>query len=336
MQRAVVRRQKPAFKIDRRRLLTIVAVAAFAATLTQPALAETWPTRPVHLVVPYPPGGSTDVVSRLVADQLSKAWGEQIVVDNKPGAGSNLAAGLVARAEPDGYTMLMGTTSLTTSRYVYRDLPYELSDLAPVSLVCTFPLLLMAPNSSPVKTVADLVAFARERQGKVTYASPGVGTIPHLAGELLNQLAQIEMTHVPYRGDAPALTDTIAGRVDFWFGGSAMIEYVRGGQLRGVAVTTAEHSPLMPELPTISEAVSGYDVSAWFALFVPARTPRAIVAKMTADTAKAVQVPDVKARFKQIGVVGVGSTPEALGKLVAADLAKWGKVIKERHVVLEQ
>jgi len=336
MQRAVVRLPWTGFSLERRRLFATIAAAVLASTLAVPALADKWPTRPVHLVVPFPPGGSTDVVSRIVADRLSQMWGEQVVVDNKPGAGTNLAAEMVARSEPDGYTIFMGTTSLTTSRFVYRELHYELSDLAPVSLVCTFPLLVMAPPNSPVKTIAELVAFARERKDKVTFASPGVGTIPHLAGELLNQLANIEMTHVPYRGDAPALTDTIAGRVDFWFGGSAMIEYVRGGQLRGIAITTAAPSPIVPELPTVAETVPGYDVSAWFALFAPARTPHAIVAKITGDTAKVVRMPEVEARFKQIGVVGVGSTPEALGALVAKDLAKWGKVIKERHVVMEQ
>src|SRR5262249_37529363 len=202
----------------------------------------------VRIVVPFAPGGSTDTVARITADQLSRIWGQQAVIENKPGAATNIAAAAVAGANPDGYTVLMATTSLATTRLLYRSLPYAISDLAPVTLVCTFPLLMVVPNSSPAKSLAEFIVFAQENRGKVTYASPGVGTTPHLAGELLKQITGIEMTHVPYRGDAPALTDTIAGRVDLQIGGSAMLEQIRSGQIRGLAVTTATRSPLAPEL----------------------------------------------------------------------------------------
>jgi tripartite-type tricarboxylate transporter receptor subunit TctC len=223
---------KIAVLISRRRFAALAATVALASSVSRRAFAQPWPTRPVHIVVPYAPGdkpggGSTDTVARITGDRLSTIWGQQAVIENKPGAGTNIGAAAVASSDPDGYTMFIGTPSLATSRLLYRALPYAIGDLAPVSLVCTFPLLMVVPNSSPAKSVSDYIAFAREKKGKVTFASPGVGTVPHLAGELLKQITGIEMTHVPYRGDAPALADTIAGRVDLQIGGSGMLEQIR-------------------------------------------------------------------------------------------------------------
>jgi tripartite-type tricarboxylate transporter receptor subunit TctC len=246
---------KTAIRIDRRRVVAIAATAVLApAALSSPACAQAWPTRAVRIVVPYAPGGSTDTLARITADRLTRIWGQQVLIENKPGAGTNIGAATVASSDPDGYTMFMGSSSLATSRLLYRTLPYALSDLAPVTLVCTFPLLMLAPSSSPAKSIAQFIAVARENRGKTTFASPGVGTTPHLAGELLKQMAGIEMTHVPYRGDAPALADTIAGRVDLQIGGSAMLEQIRSGQVRGLAVTTAKRSQLAPELLSVAEA----------------------------------------------------------------------------------
>ena len=220
--------------IDRRRLVALAATVVLAPAVSRVAFAQAWPTRPVRIVVPYAPGGSTDTVARITADRLSSIWGQQLVIENKPGAGTNIGAAAVANSDPDGYTMFIGTSSLATSRLLYHSLPYAISDLAAVTLVCTFPLLMVVPNSSPAKSVTAFIAFAREKKGKVTFASPGVGTAPHLAGELFKQITRIEMTHVPYRGDAPALADTIAGRVDLQIGGSGMLEQIRGGQVRGL------------------------------------------------------------------------------------------------------
>jgi tripartite-type tricarboxylate transporter receptor subunit TctC len=286
--------------------------------------------------VPYAPGGSTDTVTRIVADRLSSMWGQQLVIENKPGAGTNIGAAAVASADPDGYTMFTGSSSLATSRLLYRSLPYAISDLAPVTLVSTFPLLMVTPSSSPAKSVAAFIALAREKKGKITFASPGVGTVPHLAGELFKQLTHIEMTHVPYRGDAPALADTIAGRVDLQIGGSAMLEQIRGGQVRALGVTTAKRSELAPELPTVAESgVPGFDVTGWFAFFVPARTPRPIVEKIHSDTVSALSDPAVKSKLANIGMLAVGSTPEGLAVLVDAEMAKWSPVINEAHIALD-
>jgi tripartite-type tricarboxylate transporter receptor subunit TctC len=306
--------------IDRRRLVALAATFTLAPSVSRPAFALAWPTRPVRVVVPYAPGGSSDTVARITADRLSRSWGQPVVIENKPGAGTNIGAAAVASTDPDGYTIFMGTSSLATSRLLYRSLPYAISDLAPVALVCTFPLLMVVPNSSPAKSVAEFIAFARENKGKTTYASPGVGTTPHLTGELFKQTAGVEMTHVPYRGDAPALADTIAGRVNLQIGGSALLEQVRSGQIRGLAVTTAKRSQLAPELPTVAEAgIPDFDVRGWFAFFVPARTSRAIVEKIHADTVIALRDPVVKARFENIGMLAVGSTPEDLAALLEAE-----------------
>jgi tripartite-type tricarboxylate transporter receptor subunit TctC len=322
--------------IDRRRLVALAASVPFAPLAIHPAFAEAWPTRPVRVIVPYPAGGSTDVVTRITADWLSRAWGQQAVVENKPGAATNLAAALVARSDPDGYTMLTGTSALATTRLLYRSIPYSLSDLAPVAMICSFPLLLLVPTSSPAKSVAEFIAFAKNNKGHVTYASPGVGTAPHLAGEMLKQMAGIEMTHVPYRGDAPALTDTIAGRVDLQIGGPAMLEQARSGQVRALAFASAKRSPLEPELPTVAEAgFPDFDASGFFAFFVPAKTPRAIIDKINADTVAVVHDPAVNAKFEKIGMVAVGSTPEELAAALKAETEKWTPVIREAKISLD-
>jgi len=322
--------------INRRRLIALAATSALAPAVIRPVFAEAWPARSVYLVVPYPPGGSTDVVARVTGERLSRIWGQQVVIENKPGAGTNFAAETVAKSNPDGYTMLMGTSALASSRNLYHSLRYAITDLAPVTLVCTFPLLLLVPNSSPAKSVAEFLAFARENKGKVTYASPGIGTTPHLAGELFKRMTGVEMTHVPYRGDAPALTDTMAGRVDLQIGGTAMLEQVRAGQVRGLAVTTAKRSPVAPELPTVAETgVPGFDVAAWFGFFVAAKTPPAIIEKMHVDTVTALGDPVVNAKLEQVGMVVSGSTPEELAALLQSETEKWGAVIKDAKITLD-
>jgi len=314
----------------------LAAAFALAPAVSRPALAQDWPARPVRIVVPYAPGGSTDTVARITADRLSRILSQQVVIENKPGAGTNIAAAAVAGSDADGYTIFIGSSSLVTSRLLYRSLPYAPDDLAPVTLVCTFPLLLLVPNSSPARSVSEFIGFAGNNKGKITFASPGVGTAPHLAGELFKQMAGIEMTHVPYRGDAPALTDTIAGRVDLQIGGSAMLEQIRSGQVRGLAVTTAKRSRFAPELPSVAEAgMPGFDVTAWFGFFVPRRTSPAIVDKIHIATTIALRDPALKTSFDNISMVAVGSTPEELAALLAAETEKWRPVIKQAHITLD-
>jgi tripartite-type tricarboxylate transporter receptor subunit TctC len=322
--------------INRRRLVALAAGFTILPAARSVAFADDWPTRPVRLVVPFAPGGSTDTVARLTAERLSRIWGQQAVVENKPGAGTNLGAAVVANADPDGYTIFMGSSSLATSRHLYRSLPYAISDLAPVTIICSFPLVLFAPNSSPAKSMAEFIAYARANKGHLTYASPGVGTTPHLTGELIKQVAGIEMTHVPYRGDAPALTDTIAGRLDLQIAGPSMLEQIKGGKVRGLAVSTAQRSPLAPELPGMAESgIPGIDVKAWFSFFVPAKTPQPIVEKINRDTNTALADPEIKGKLEAIGMVTGGSTPAELAALLRADSEKWGAVIKQAKISLD-
>jgi tripartite-type tricarboxylate transporter receptor subunit TctC len=276
------------------------------------------------------------VVARVTAERLSRIWGQQVVIENRPGAGTNIGAETAAKSDPDGYTILMASTSLATTRHLYRSVPFAISDLAPVTMVAKYPLLMLVPNSSPAKSVGEFIAFARERKGRVTFASPGVGTTPHLAGELFMRMAGFEMMHVPYRGDAPALTDTIAGRVDLQIGGPAMLEQVRSGQVRGLAVTTAKRSPAAPELATVAEGgLAGFDVAGWYAFFVPAKTPPTIIEKMHVDTVAALADPAVKTKLELVGMEVGASTPKELGAYLQSELDKWGAVIKDAKITLD-
>jgi tripartite-type tricarboxylate transporter receptor subunit TctC len=281
--------------------------------------------------VPFPPGGGTDGVARILANRLSEVWGQQLVIENKGGAGSNIGAETVARSDADGYTMLIGSLPLAVNRYLYLSLSYDpVADFAPVTLICVYPNLMVVPNSSTATTVLEFIAHAKANKGKITFASSGTGTSPHLSGELFKRMAGIEMTHVPYRGVAPALNDVIPGRVDVMFNTMAgVLQQVRAGQLRGLAVTSANRFPTAPELPTVAEAgVPGFDVSSWYAFFVPAKTPADIVRKMHADTVAVLAEPAIKDKLAQLGVLVVGSTPEALAAHLKAETEMWGPVIK--------
>jgi tripartite-type tricarboxylate transporter receptor subunit TctC len=317
--------------ITRRKLAGLCAAAVFAPALIRSASAQDWPNRYVRLIVPFPAGGGTDGVARIVANRLSEVWGQQMVIENKGGAGSNIGAEAVARADPDGYTVLIGSLPLAVNRHIYPSLNYDaINDFAPVTLICLYPNLMVVANSSPAKSVAEFVAHAKANRGKITFASSGTGTSTHLSGELFKRMTGIEMTHVPYRGVAPALNDVIPGRVDVMFNTiGGVLQQVRAGQLRGLAVTTAKRFPTAMEFPTvIEEGVPGFDVSSWYAFFVPARTPPAIVRKLHADTVAILAEPAVKAKLEQLGVAVIGSTPEELARHLKAETDLWGPVIK--------
>ena len=309
------------------RLLLAPQLAGAAAWAQKPL---DWPNRVVRIVVPVAAGGPTDTVARVLADQLSKIWGYQVVVENKGGAGTNLGNEMAARADPDGYTVLFATSSLAINRSLYRTLSYDpLADLLPVSLVSRFPLFMFVPNSSPAKSVMEFIANAKAHPGKITLASPGTGSAPHLAGELFRQMAKIDLAHVPYRGAAPALNDLIPGRVDSYFGSGTLLENMRSGQIRGLAVTGLKRDPVAPELPTMAEAgVPGYEASSWHALFVPAKTRPEIVSKMSADTVKALADPTARNKLERAGYTVLGSSPDELQTLLRSEIDKWSAVIK--------
>jgi tripartite-type tricarboxylate transporter receptor subunit TctC len=308
-------------------LLLAPHLAGAAAWAQKPV---NWPNRVMRIVVPVAAGGPTDTVARVLADQLSKIWGYQVVVENKGGAGTNLGNEMAARADPDGYTALFATSSLAINRSLYRTLSYDpLADLLPVSLVSRFPLFMFVPNSSPAKSVMDFIAYAKAHPGKITLASPGTGSAPHLAGELFRQMAKIDLAHVPYRGAAPALNDLIPGRVDSYFGSGTLLENMRSGQIRGLAVTGVKRDPVAPELPTIAEAgIPGYEASSWHALFVPAKTRPEIVSKMSADTIKALADPTARTKLERAGYTVLGSSPDELQTLLRLEIDKWSAVIK--------
>jgi len=329
--------------IDRRRLLALAAAAPVLAlgrtTAAQAPSLPGWPNRFVKLVVPFTPGGGIDGIGRILGARLSEMWGQQVVIENKPGAGGNIASEFVAHSAPDGYTIYITAAGLAVNRYLFASINYDpLADFAPVTLICLFPNILVVPSSSQVHSVGDLLALAKTNPGKVTFASPGHGSSPHMSGELFKYLAKVDLTHVPYRGASPAYTDVIAGRVDCTFAVMASgLPLVRSGQLRALGVTTAARVAAAPEVPTIAEAgVPGYDTSSWFAFFVPAKTPPEIIHKMHADTVAALAEPQIRAKLDALGVVVVGSTPVQLGTHLKAEMERWAPVIKAANIKVSE
>jgi tripartite-type tricarboxylate transporter receptor subunit TctC len=317
--------------IQRRRFLHLAAGAAALPVLPRASFAQAFPNRPITLIVPFPPGGSTDVAARIAADHMSRTLGQQIVVQNVSGAGGTTGSTRAMRSDPDGYTILIAALPMAVNRFLFRSLSYDsITDFAPVIMVCQFPNLLVVPNSSPVKSVKELIAHGKANSGKLTFASSGVGTSPHLSGELFKRMAGFEMTHVPYRGVAPALSDVIPGRVDMMFNTAAgVLQQVRSGQVRGLAVSTVKRFPTAPEFPTVSESgLPGFDVTSWYALFVPIKTPVDIVKKIHADTAAILAEPAIKTRLEQVGVEVVASTSAELGARLKAETDQWGPIIK--------
>jgi tripartite-type tricarboxylate transporter receptor subunit TctC len=324
--------------IPRRRFLQLAGTAALAP-FAQIARADTFPSRVVKLVVGFPPGGGADLASRIVANRLSEIWSQQVIVENRPGAGARLALDAVAHAAADGYTMLLAPGSPQVQALLFSTLTFDPAvDFAPVSLVGTYPDIIVVPNSSPFQNLQEFIVHAKANPGKMSWASPGVGTVPHLAGELFKHMAGIEMTHVPYRGVTQGLmSDFIAGRLDLMFNTTgSLLQPVRSKQVRGLAVTTAQRFPSEPELPTVAEqGVAGYDVSSWYGIYLPAKTPPDIIKKMNADMIAMLSEPAIKQKFEPLGVLAQGSTP---GELVAknqADAALWGPIIKEANIKVE-
>jgi tripartite-type tricarboxylate transporter receptor subunit TctC len=322
--------------LNRRRFVGVAAAAVAAPSiLISRASGADWPVKSVRIVVPFTPGGSTDITARLVGNRLQQVWGQSVVVENKPGAGGNIAADMAAHSDPDGYTILISGPGMATNQFLYPSLSYDpVGDFAPVTLLITQPNMMCVPNSSPAKSVKEFIAYCNDNKGKVTYASSGNGTTLHLSGELFKRLAKVEMTHIPYRGGAPAINDLIPGRVDVIFDNvPSIVSHVRSGTLRGLAVTTKERIAILPDMPTIAESgVPGFDVFSWFGFFVPAKTPQDVIAKINADTNAALVHASVKSRFEELGATPKGSTPAELAAFLKSEIDKWGPVIREAKI----
>jgi len=309
-----------------------------AAAFSLAALAQDWPVKPVRFIVPYPPGGGTDVIARIVQNRLSEALGQPIVIENRGGAGGAVGTEVAAKAAADGYTFLFTLSSHTINPLLYK-LSYDVErDFVPVTLIVSVPQLVAANTGSPLRSMQDVVATARAHPGKLHYASVGNGTPSHIAGELLKLKSGIDIVHVPYKGGGPAVMDTLGGQVWLLFVTMpAAISQVRAGKLRGLAVTTQKRNPGAPEIPTVAEAlnIADYEVDSWYAMFAPAKTPPAVVARMQKEMARVIQLPDVKQKLLEQGGDTVGSSPEALDRVVKGELRKWAELIRDAKIKLD-
>ena len=314
----------------RRQSIVLGAASVFVPNLVRAASINSWPDRTVHMVVPVAAGGPTDVNARIVAEQLSKIWGQQVVIDNKGGAGTNIGNAFVAHSKPDGYTLLFGNASLASNGALYRSLDYSpTTDLSPISLVAKFPYFMFVPNSSPANTVEGFIDYVKAHPGNLIMASSGTGGGPHLAELLFMQMAGIHMTHAPYRGAGPAFTDLIPGRVHGYFGSGELLTYSRSGQVRVLGSTGAKRSPAAPEVPTIAEsAIPGYVVDAWQGVFAPAKTPPAIVQKISGDLAKALADPALVEKLARNAYTVDNSSGDELAKFLKAEIENWEVIIK--------
>jgi tripartite-type tricarboxylate transporter receptor subunit TctC len=325
--------------LDRRRVMQLASASALAAALPpQAPAAPAWPARFVKLVVPFPPGGGTDAIARVVAVKLSAIWGHEMVIENKGGGATSIGTDAVAKADPDGYTVLLQSVPLAVNKYLFATLPYDpVADLAPVSMICDYPNVMCVPMSSPATTVQEFIDHARANPGKVTYASSGFGTSVHLSGALFNRMAKVELRHIPYRGAGPAFNDLIPGRVDVMFNNiGSVMPFIKGGKLRALGVTSAKRATALPDVPTVAEAgVPGFDVTGWYGFFAPARTPPEIVAKFHTDTVAALADPVIRQRLDTLGVGVVGSTPDELRAFLKAEMDKWGAIIREAGIKAE-
>jgi tripartite-type tricarboxylate transporter receptor subunit TctC len=316
------------------RLALLVAMAGpmvAQAQTTSPAPAQAYPSKPIRFVVGFTPGGATDLVARTISQKLADALGQPVVVDNRPGAASNIAAEIVATSPKDGHTLFLGTVSTSINPTLYKKLPYDpLRDFAPVTQVTSTPFVVAVHPSLPVRSVKDLIGLAKASPGKLAYASAGSGSGGHLFVEMFASMTQVKLVHVPYKGAAPATTATMSGETQVLFDNvTTLLAVTRSGKLRALAVTTAKRSVAAPELPTVAEAaVPGYDANAWFGMFVPAGTPRSVIDRLHAETVKIVKLPDTHERFLSLGAEPVGSTPAEFGDFFRGEVAKWGKVVK--------
>jgi tripartite-type tricarboxylate transporter receptor subunit TctC len=317
----------------------VLASAAFCAS--QPALAQsasTYPAKPIHIIVTFTSGGAPDILARLIGDKLNAAWGQPVIVDNKPGAGGNLGADFVAKSPPDGYNLVLGTVGThSINGSLYRNMPYDMvKDFTPVTLLASTPNMLVINNDVPAKNLREFIALGK-KEGKMTFASSGAGTSIHVSGELFKTMTGIDMTHIPYKGRASAIPDLLGGRVTMMFDNMpSSLPLVREGKLRALGVTSAKRSQAAPDIPTLAESgLPGFEAVSWFALFAPANTPRPIVDKLQGEVSKILKSPDVSKKLLDLGLDPVGSTPDELAAYQKSEIAKWTKVVKDSGAKVE-
>jgi tripartite-type tricarboxylate transporter receptor subunit TctC len=316
---------------SRRSVLAGVAGLAAAAPL-RGARAAPYPERTITLVVPFPPGGSTDILARMVTEHLQRSLRQTVIVENRSGASGNIGTAAVARAAPDGYTFLFNTMSVhTMNQALFAAMPFDgVSDFSPITLLAYVTNTMVVHPSIPATTVAEFIDYAKAHPGKIAYASGGAGSTNHLCGALFEKMAQVAMVHVPYRGGAPAVADTVAGQTQLFFtAGTQSLEHVKAGKLRLLAVTEGKRSPLLPNIPTVTETIPGFEMSVWYAAYGPAGLPKEIVASLNAEIGRILFLPEVRKRMEDIAVETARSSPEELAAMTRADADKWGKIIRQ-------
>jgi tripartite-type tricarboxylate transporter receptor subunit TctC len=317
------------------------AIAIFIALLMSSAAAtaeDTYPSRPVHILVPYPAGGGVDIVARSLGDELSKHWGQPVVIENRPGAGGVIASQAVATSPKDGYMLIVVASGHATNPFLYAHLPYDtFKDFTPISLLGSSPNILLVRADSPFKTLADLLAEARKKPGSLSYGHAGNGTSTYLAGELLKSLAKVDLTGIPYKGGAPAINDLLGGHLPISFNNAPeSLGQITSGTLRALAVTTATRAPFLPNVPTMAEVgVPGYDTAVWWGLLGPSNMPANVTGKIAKDTAEAMKSPVIKDRLIKLGATSIGSSPQEFGRLIKSDYDKWGPIIKAAGIKAE-
>jgi tripartite-type tricarboxylate transporter receptor subunit TctC len=302
------------------------ACAALLVAAATGVLAQSFPAKPVHVIVPFPPGGGADALARIMQPHLAKLWGQPVIVENRPGASGHIGADFVAAAPADGYTVMMSSTASLTEKNVDK--------FAPVTLVSASPYVVVANPKVPAANIRELVAHAKQNPGKLTFGSSGTGAASHLSAELFKSVAGVEMLHVPYKGTGQAVTDLLAGQIDLLFApAQSVMQYVQAGRLRAYAVTSAQRSATLPDLPTVAEAgVAGYEAIGWFGLLVPAATPRTVVAKLSADANAVLREPDVMQKMLVLGAEPSGNSPERFAEFIRSDQAKWARLMRERGI----
>jgi tripartite-type tricarboxylate transporter receptor subunit TctC len=333
----------PSKRYASRALARVTAVGAcallvLAATLPADGHAQAWPGKPVTLVVPFPAGGTTDVLARSLADPLSKALGQPVIVESKPGAGATIGADFVAKARPDGYTLLVGAVHHTIATSVYRKLPYDFQkSFAPVTTIALVPNVLTINASTPARNVAELLALGKNAKDKLTYGSNGNGTAQHLIGTQFESLAGIGLVHVPYKGSGPLTTDLLGGQVMMSFDTvTPVLAHIKAGKLRALAVTTGKRSSALPDVPTLAEAgLKGLDIGTWFGLLAPTGTPREIVARLSAESMKIIQSPEFRKRMEEIGAEPIGNTPDQMAAQIRDDTEKFARLVRDAKVTIE-